>query len=108
MGHSCYRPLSGCRNWAQIQILTAGQESSAAPASGRQTGLLSALTQQRSLPSVIAAAVTAGNLTLDDAQRDYLHALMGEPVPVMQSAAAPGTGAEHSAGMSHHWSVWSA
>ena len=42
--------------------------------------MLAALVRRRRLPGVISGAAQAGVLQLDDAQRDYLHALLGEPL----------------------------
>lgn len=75
----------------------AGQPASpAASAGGRQRGLLAALTQRRRLPAAIGDAVAGGTLRLDDAQRDYVHALLGEPIPEVGSSAA----SEHTPGRS--------
>ena len=44
--------------------------------------------RRRRLPGAISAAALAGTLQLDDAQRDYLHALLGQPL--VQGAPASG------------------
>ena len=76
----------------------AGQAApSAATANGAgQAGLLAALVRRRRLPAAVSAAARAGAVQLDDAQRDYLHALLGEPVSNGAAASGSASGAERS------------
>lgn len=48
---------------------------------------MAALHSRLQLPAAIAAAAAAGTLELDAAQRDYLSALLGEPLPEAGAAA---------------------
>ena len=90
-------------------IAAAGSPSAhsptAASADSHQRGLLAALAQRCGLPSGIAAAVASGTLQLDDAQRDYMHALLGEAVPQQSSVAASSSDAAHVAGVDHEPAV---
>lgn len=73
----------------------AGQAAPSAATNGSgQTGLLAALVRRRRLPSLISVAVRAGVLQLDDAQRDYLHALLGEPLSDGAEALGSASGAQ--------------
>ena len=71
----------------------------AASSDSQQRGLLVGLSQRRGLPSGIAAAVASGTLQLDDAQRDYMHALLGKAVPQQSSATASSSDAAHVPGV---------
>lgn len=58
---------------------------------------MAALSARLQLPASIAASAAAGALQLDAAQRDYLSALLGEPLPevgaTLNGVAAGSTGA---------------
>lgn len=85
-----------------LLVILAGQPPSpSASAADRKRGLLAALVQRRSLPVAIGSAVASGTLRLDDAQRDYVHALLGEPIPEASAAAAPAGTSGGTAGRCH-------
>lgn len=76
----------------------AGQGSGAG--AGGSAGFLTAISARLQLPAAIPAAAAEGVLQLDAAQRDYLSALLGSPLPEPAMAAAAGGAAAGSAGAS--------
>lgn len=52
---------------------------------------LSAVSTRLGLPAAVAAAAAHGVLTLDPAQRDYLSALLGQPLPEFPSSTTYGS-----------------
>lgn len=48
---------------------------------GASSSFLAAVSQRMSMPAAVAAAAAHGVLKLDSAQRDYLSALLGGPLP---------------------------
>jgi hypothetical protein len=59
---------------------------------GVSHGFLAAVSKHMSLPLAVATAAATSVLTLDSAQRDYLSAVLGGPLPEPPQQAAAGIG----------------
>lgn len=74
---------SGTCELTLLVLCAAGQS----PGAG---GFLAALSGRLQLPAAICAAASEGTLALDTAQRDYLSALLGSPLPEPGSVSSGG------------------